>query len=119
MKLDMVRLPLRGLPSAGTRVEATDGDGPPVTDDAASAASKSEVVLLHPEDATALLTDDDGRRFERPVQAIVTGPPRERRDTEEAGDRGQDYRFCPRKRGRNEKRQAPTDEESPNGPPTR
>lgn len=45
-------------------------------------------MLLHPEEATALLTGDDGWRFERPVRAIVTGAPRERRDTEEAGDRG-------------------------------
>ena len=87
MKLDMVRVPLMGLPSARTKVEATDGDGRPLTDDEAIAASRSEVVLLHPEEATALLTGDDGQRFERPVRAIVTGPPRERRDTEEAGSR--------------------------------
>ena len=87
MKLDMVRLPLMGLPSAGTKVEATDGDGRPLSDDEAIAASRSEVVLLHPEEATALLTGEDGRRFERPVQAIVTGPPRERRNTDGAGGR--------------------------------
>ena len=88
MKLVMVRLPLMGLPSAGTKVEATDGDGWQLTDDEAIAASKSAIVLLHPKEATALLTGDDDRRFERPVRAIVTGPPRERRDTEEAGDQG-------------------------------
>lgn len=74
MKLNMIRLPMMGLPSAETRVTATDGDGRPLSDGEGVRASRTEVVLQHPEEATALLTGEDGRRFERPVRAIVTGP---------------------------------------------
>ena len=76
MKLDMIRMPMTGLPSAGTKVTAKDGKGRPLSDNEAFAAGETDTVVLHPGEATALLTSAVGRRFERPVRAIVTGPPR-------------------------------------------
>ena len=75
MKLDMIRMPRTGLPSAGTRVTPTDNEGGPLSDTETVAAGETDFVVLYPDEATALLTSADGRRFERPVRAIVTGPP--------------------------------------------
>ena len=90
MKLDMIRMPRTGLPSAGTRVTPTNSEGRGLSDTETIAAGETEVVVLYPDEATALLTSSDGRRFERPVRAIVTGPAEEHDDPKESepGPRG-------------------------------
>ena len=80
MKLDMIRMPMTGPPSAGTRVTPTNNEGRALSDRETVAARETEVVVLYPDEARALLTSADGRRFERPVRAIVTGPPQQHED---------------------------------------
>ena len=74
MKLDMVRLPHMGLPSAGTPVTVTDTRGRPITSAEAAKSDPEATIVLRPEEATALLTTANGTRFELPVREIVTGP---------------------------------------------